>query len=155
MAINVEILMSRLKELCDDRGISLNAAFVGSGVGKNFKSNLKTANPSMGKVTMLANYFGVTASYLIGEADISEQQYNITAVHPLNEKESRLIYAYRSQPEMRVAVDKLLGLFDEEDDLSLYRAAKSPRTVTPSVTTLATENWTDIEKAPDTDDSLI
>ena len=69
MNINNDILLSRLDSLCAEKGISLNVAFVESGVGKNFKSNLKTANPSIGKITMLANYFGVTVDYLIGETD--------------------------------------------------------------------------------------
>lgn len=69
MNIDIDILLSRLESLCDEKGITLNAAFVGSGVGKNFKSNLKISNPSMGKITMLANYFNVTVDYLLGKTD--------------------------------------------------------------------------------------
>ena len=46
----------------------MNTAFIESGVGKNFKSNLKTSNPSMGKLTMLAVYFNVPVNYLLGKS---------------------------------------------------------------------------------------
>lgn len=67
MSINKDILLTRLESLCNERKITMNTAFVESGVGKNFKSNLKISNPSMGKITMLANYFGVTVDYLLGK----------------------------------------------------------------------------------------
>ena len=70
--MNTEILLSRISALCEDRGISMNTAFVESGVGKNFKSNLKTANPTMGKITMLAVYFGVSVDYLLGKSEDKE-----------------------------------------------------------------------------------
>ena len=65
--ITKNTVIDRIKILCEQKRISLNTAFVESGVGKNFKSNLKNANPSMGKLTMLANYFDVSVGYLLGE----------------------------------------------------------------------------------------
>ncbi|MBQ9743604.1 MAG: hypothetical protein IJW19_00585 [Clostridia bacterium] len=47
----------------------MHTAFTESGVGKNFKSNLKTANPTLGKITMLSMYFNVSREYLMGESD--------------------------------------------------------------------------------------
>ncbi|MBQ8392172.1 MAG: hypothetical protein IJX51_00215 [Clostridia bacterium] len=47
----------------------MHTAFMESGVGKNFKSNLKTANPTLGKITMLSMYFNVSREYLMGESD--------------------------------------------------------------------------------------
>lgn len=67
--INKEKLLEKIDYLCKQRGISRTAAFVESGVGKNFSSNLKKCNPSYGKISMLAIYFGVTVEYLIGEDD--------------------------------------------------------------------------------------
>ena len=69
-----QIILRRIEELCKERNISLNTAFVESGVGKNFKSNLKIANPSMGKLTMLANYFDVTVNYLLGKEEKPSQR---------------------------------------------------------------------------------
>ncbi len=67
--MNKTVLIKRIENLCKERNITLNTAFTESGVGKNFKSNLKTANPTLGKLTMLAIYFGVSREYLTGESN--------------------------------------------------------------------------------------
>ena len=69
MNVNKELLLQRIDVLCEMKNIKRNTAFVESGVGKNFKSNLENCNPSEGKITMLANYFGVSVDYLIGNTD--------------------------------------------------------------------------------------
>ena len=69
LAQSVDLLLKRVSELAAIRGESLHAAFINSGVGKNFKSNLKISNPSIGKLTMLANYFGVSTDYLLGKEE--------------------------------------------------------------------------------------
>ena len=47
----------------------MTTAFTSSGVGKNFRSNLKTADPSDKNLSLLAKYFGVSVKYLLGEED--------------------------------------------------------------------------------------
>lgn len=71
-------LLKRIESLCNERGITPNTAFIESGVGKNFKSNLKYANPSLGKITMLANYFDVSVDYLLGKTSKKEKSPSIT-----------------------------------------------------------------------------
>ena len=66
----VALLIARINHLCKLKNVNRTTAFVESGVGKNFKSNLSTSNPSMGKITMLANYFGVPVDYLLGSIDM-------------------------------------------------------------------------------------
>ena len=154
MAINVEILLSRIEKLCAEKHISQNMAFVESGVGKNFKSNLKSSRPSVGKITMLANYFGVSVDYLMGNTDIQNHQKSVTIITPINEKESRVLFAYRSQPEMQLAVDRLLGIADD-GNVTLYSAAKSTNNHAPSITTMPHDKWSEIENAPNTDDDLL
>lgn len=65
--IDTGILLERISRLASSRGKTMNAVFTESGVGKNFKSNLNTSRPSMGKITMLANYFGVTVDELLAD----------------------------------------------------------------------------------------
>lgn len=67
--VNVELLLARIDELAKERNINRTTAFEQSGVGKNFKSNLSIAKPSVGKITQLANYFGVSVDYLLGKTD--------------------------------------------------------------------------------------
>ena len=59
--------MERITALCKEKGVNLTTAFEQSGVGKNFRSNLKTSNPSDKKLYLLAKYFNVSSEYLLGE----------------------------------------------------------------------------------------
>lgn len=67
--MNTDLMLQRLKLLCEKKGITMTSAFIESGVGKNFKSNLKTSNPSKKNITILANYFNVPIEYLTGELE--------------------------------------------------------------------------------------
>ena len=67
------LLLSRIESLANEQGKNLTTVFVESGAGKNFKSNMKTAEPSLGKITLIANYLGTTADYLIGKTDKKEK----------------------------------------------------------------------------------
>ena len=67
--MKIEILVERIDLLCAKRGVKRTTALIESGVGKNFVSNLKTSNPSMQKLTALANYFNVSIAYLTGAED--------------------------------------------------------------------------------------
>lgn len=62
-------LISRIETLAREKGMSPGTVYVESGAGKNFKSNLKTANPSLGKLTLIANYLNTTVDYLTGKTD--------------------------------------------------------------------------------------
>lgn len=66
MEVDKALLIARIEELAKEKGVNLNTAFIESRVGKNFKSNLGIANPSEGKIRMLATYFGVSVDYLLG-----------------------------------------------------------------------------------------
>lgn len=65
--MNKELLMERITALCKEKGINLTTAFEQSGVGKNFRSNLKTSNPSDKNLYLLAKYFNVSIEYLLSE----------------------------------------------------------------------------------------
>lgn len=65
--MNKDLLIERIAALCKEKGVNVTTAFEESGVGKNFRSNLKTSNPSDKNLYLLAKYFNVTVEYLIGE----------------------------------------------------------------------------------------
>ncbi len=67
--MNKQLLIERIALLCKEKGITPHTAFVESGVGKNFKSNLKTSDPSDKNLSLLAKYFNVSVEYLLGEED--------------------------------------------------------------------------------------
>lgn len=149
--MNKELILERIQTLCKERNIPQTTAFTESGVGKNFRSNFKTANPSEGKLTMLANYFGVSVSYLKGETD------EITippATGEFSEHEREIIFAYRSQPDMQAAVDRLLGV-EQNSYIRLYTAAHSTDNRPDKIIYMNKNQWEKIQQAKETDDPLL
>ena len=151
--INTKLLIERIDHLCSLKGINRTTAFVESGVGKNFKSNLSTSSPSMGKITMLANYFGVTVDYLLGTTSIPlNLQLFATKPTSLTPEETALLAAYRSKPELAPAVRKLLDVPEEDSNLITAPMAAHSSTYTP----IGTESYADkrageFANAPDVD----
>lgn len=65
------ILYQRIKELCAERGISINK--LESELGFGFSSIQKwknTSSPSMDKILKIATYFNVSVDYLLGRTDV-------------------------------------------------------------------------------------
>ena len=61
-----EALVAKLKSLCKENDISVNQALLQSGVGKDFVSNAKRGSvPSAVKIQRLAEFFNVSADYLL------------------------------------------------------------------------------------------
>ena len=72
----------------------------------------------------------------------------------LTEHEERVLKAYRSQPNMQLAVDKLLGI-DDTGSYTVYEAARSSDNHPPRIVRKASEEWDAIVNAPETDETLI
>lgn len=73
----------------------------------------------------IADYLNTTPEYLLGTTD---EPRSPGAKNKLSESESELINAYRAHPEMHEAVNKLLGISDENN----IRLVAAPK-VTPPV----------------------
>lgn len=149
---NKDIILSRIESLCAEKKITPTTAFVESGVGKNFKCNFKNANPSDGKLTMLANYFDVTLAYIKGETD-ERKPSPLSPLFTLTDQELALIEAYRSRPEMQPAVDKLLGI-ESEEYVQVYMAARSDEKRPDKIIAVSKQFIEKAENAPETDDPL-
>lgn len=103
------IMISRIEELCQKRGINKTTAFVQSGVGKDFSSNLKKGNvPSSDKISLLADYLNCSTDYLLGRTTAPEQPMQFQTT-----KEQQILLAYKAHPELQPAIDKLLGIEEE------------------------------------------
>ena len=92
-----KILLERIEILCKEKGISKNTAFIESGAGKNFISNMEIANPTDGKIALLAIYFNVSIEYLKGKTDDRKQ----------------MIQKERKETEMK----KIKTFYEETSDL--------------------------------------
>ena len=147
-------LLTRIDLLCEKKGISPTTAFTESGVGKNFKSNLKTASPSLGKLTMLAHYFHVSVEYLTGQCETPTSPMSESITDVQNDRERLLLAAYRAQPELQFAVDRILGI-EMEDYVRVYSASKSDGSRPEQITYMRRDKWEKLLASEDPDLKLL
>lgn len=81
---------------------------------------------------------------------------NTPFLSPANEKESQVLFAYRSHLEMQPAVDKLLGIEESKKNTvyTVYNAANSPANH-EGIIKMDAERWHQMEDTPKTDDDLL
>ena len=63
------VAFDKIKELADKQGISINILEEKLGYGTNTLYRLKRSNPSSKVLKEIADYFGVSADYLLGRTD--------------------------------------------------------------------------------------
>ena len=102
------------------------------------------------------------APVFLSDGAQGESDKKILCFHPeeipannafLTEHELKVLSAYRKNLQMQVAVDRLLGITD--DQYTVYAAAKSIDNKAPRIIRKSKEDWEKIENAPDTDDDLL
>ncbi|MGN0162854.1 MAG: helix-turn-helix domain-containing protein [Candidatus Ornithomonoglobus sp.] len=77
--------------------------------------------PGLETIEMIADFFNVDLDYLLGKSNIPNRSLQGVKTETdnkilLSEKEKTVINAYRSQPEMQPAVDRLLGITDHFEE---------------------------------------
>ena len=74
-------MKERVKQLCKEKGVSMNAAESEMGLAKGYISKLDNSNPNQKTLQKMSDYFGVSVEFLIsGKEDSREQK--ITSVSP-------------------------------------------------------------------------
>lgn len=74
------IIFTRIKELCQKRGITVNKLELEVGMSQYSISRWKSSNsPTVDKLLRVAQYFGVSLDYLVGQVDISSPKPSIQA----------------------------------------------------------------------------
>lgn len=66
--------IDRINQLCKERKISKRQLEREAGLGAGSSSKWKTFTPNNTTMTKLANYFGVSISYLTGESEYKSEQ---------------------------------------------------------------------------------
>lgn len=121
--------LEKLEILMVEKNINKRQLSIQSGIPYSTIDNLWKKgydNIKLSTLKAIASYFGVTLDFLardnIENPKVSEMF--------LTEREKLLLRAYRSQPEMQTAVDKLLGIHKEttgssiiEDETATLKAA--------------------------------
>lgn len=144
--------------LCNIKNIKPNNVTKAIGLSNATATDWKNGStPRDTTLKKIADYFGVPVSALTSdtpEVFSNNIASSITLTTPINEKESRVLFAYRSHPEMQPAIDKLLGITDD-GVIVLSQAAKSSKNRKPGFTQKTSEKWANIENAPETEDELL
>ena len=112
----------RLKRLRENKGYSMRQMAIALNLPYttyvNYEQNKREPNSEL--LILMSKYFGVSIDYLMGRTEQSE--ISIKKDVDLTDHECDVITAYRNNPDMQPAVDKLLGV---EKTTLIYRAAKS------------------------------
>lgn len=68
-------MKERVKQLCKEKGVSMNAAESEMGLAKGYISKLGNSNPNQKTLQKMSDYFGVSVEFLIsGKEDNPEQK---------------------------------------------------------------------------------
>lgn len=79
----------------------------------HYEKNEREPNSEL--LVLIAKYFNVSTDYLLGRSLLRTSNTDISTNLKLTEHEKKILNAYRSQPRMRPAVDRLLGIDSETD----------------------------------------
>lgn len=110
------MISDRLKELRISR--NLTQAQIAEGLGLKSKTystyECGTREPSALLIKQIALYYGVSSDYILERQNISDNNSkkagNLSNEIIVSNHEEKVILAYRSNPKMQPAVDKLLGI---------------------------------------------
>ena len=105
MYISQEVA-ERIKSVAKEKKISLKKLLADTGLGFNTMSNMKTSMPKSDNLAKIADYLDCSVDYLLGRADDPSATYG----DGFTAHDKALVDAYKKQPDIRPAVDKLLGL---------------------------------------------
>lgn len=141
------MFLETLTTLMNNRGLSKAQLAKDSGIPYTtidgfYKKGCE--NIKLSTLQKLANYFDVTLDYLINGNNF------ILSTH-----EKAVIMAYRNNPEMQLAVDRLLNISsDINNEIKVYRAAKSEGSHDDEIVTMSKDKLNKLKEAPETDDNF-
>lgn len=138
--MGIGIILQDLIDACNTnvKEISRETKVPASTIYSIIKRDNKNANIS--DLYKIAHHLGVTLDYFYdgsSDSDIS-----------LSSHEKAVITAYRNQPAMQEAVDRLLGV-QEEEKVVVFQAARSTDNTPPGYTEVPKSVIEKLENAPD------
>lgn len=100
-----------IKEVAKERGTATGEMLAELGLNKNTLSSMTSRGSwlqadSLGRI---ADYLNCSTDYLLGRTTAPEQPMQFQTT-----KEQKILAAYKAHPELQPAIDKLLGIGEEE-----------------------------------------
>jgi transcriptional regulator with XRE-family HTH domain len=145
------MFIKRLLELISEKGISRKQFNEDVQINKNQLKRWEASGtiPNRTTLTVIAQYFGVSVEYLLGETDERAPKEKSPAGAELSEKDIKLVEAYhKSEPVIQSTVDRLLGI--EEKLYTIKVAARNGGAIEEK--TLTEEEYKRLMNLPDVDD---
>lgn len=151
--------ISRIKQLAEQKGIKLKFICEKLGYnGRTYFNDIERNNSTIpnDKLEIIADILGTTVDYLLGNENAPQKATILIpkSNEALTDHEQLVITAYRNQPAMQPAVDKLLGV-EQDGEVTVYAAAYSVDKRPDGIISIPKDKWEKIKDAPDTDESLI
>ena len=120
----MDILSERLRMAREHAGLSTTQASDLTGINYKTLNNYEhgVSKPDVGKLSKICKAYHISADYFVQpEIDLLEAKSKIKAKEEYSQHEITVLEAYRNQPSMQPAVDRLLGI-DREDDRILQQS---------------------------------
>lgn len=131
----------KIKELAKQRGIVIKNMLIDCNLGLNTMANLKTSMPKADSLAKIADYLNCSVDYLMGRTNTINNDVTSVENEQITEHEKKLLFAYRKNPNMQDAVNRLLGVEQP------MRAIKIARSNTSKVEEI-TGDFSDLFNAP-------
>lgn len=150
--------ISRIKQLAKEQKRSMAYLCEKMGVARVYFNDLEKSEREIpiDKLQIIAEALHTTVDYLLGNENAPQKATILIpkSNEALTDHEQLVITAYRNQPAMQPAVDKLLGV-EQDGEITVYAAAYSVDKRPDGIISMPKDKWKKIKEAPDTDESLI
>ena len=155
----MSITTQRIRNLAKEQGRSLTYLCEKLGFkGRTYFTDIENSHRDIptDKLIIIADLLNTTIDYLLGNTDDPTPKLKLQAgtAFFLSAHEAKVLTAYRDQPEMQPAVDKLLGV-TMDGYVTVYAAANSASNHKHTITRIPQEKWDEIENEPNTDEELL
>ena len=119
-----------LNNLCTLKGTTITAVLKSLGISTSKGTAWKNGSVPNGEIlSKLADYFETSTDTLLGRIRSAPDNAvkcldKFVEKNTLSKKETTLIEYYRAHPELQLAVDRVLGIPDDSEDVTIGIAAK-------------------------------
>lgn len=152
MALEIKEIIKRLKECVENSNLTYVELEKRTGIAKSsiqrYVSGVTKKIP-VDSIQAIANAVGVSPKYILGWDNNTELNANQML---LSNHEQTVITAYRDKPEMQPAIDKILGII--EDDEYVLRAARSKTNEPVEYIKVSKEKLEEIRNAKSVEDEV-
>ena len=147
---NSSDIAERIKLMVKEKGISVKDLLSNCDLGINTISKIANGKDILSKnLAKIADYLDCSVDYLLGRTELinTNQKFNVVS-NQLTEQEKSLLLAYRQNPNMQEAVNRLL-----RTETNITRAVRIARSSTSTVEVVY-DDFSDLDNAPETDEDL-